>query len=76
MVNLKNMIFIDGSHDYENVVFDILNYSKMLLTGGYLIMDDSSLYLDNSYGKFKGHPDVIRKYIEYKYKFLILNNTI
>jgi hypothetical protein len=25
---------------------------------------------------FKGRPDVIRKYIEYKYKFLILNNTI
>lgn len=53
-----NMIFIDGSHDYENVVFDILNYSKMLVCGGYLVMDDSSLYLEDSYGMFKGHPDV------------------
>lgn len=53
-----NMIFVDGSHNYKDVVLDILNYSKMLATGGYLIMDDASLYLNDSYGRFKGHPDV------------------
>ena len=30
----------------------------MLVSGGYLVMDDSSLYLEDSYGMFKGHPDV------------------
>ena len=52
------MIFIDGSHDYEDVVHDILNYSKLLIIGGYLVMDDASLYLNDAYGQFLGHPDV------------------
>lgn len=55
-----NMIFIDGSHNYNDVINDIKNYSNMLVLGGYLIMDDASLYLKDSYGKFKGHPDVGR----------------
>ena len=53
-----NMIFIDGSHDYEDVVHDILTYSKLLIIGGYLVMDDASLYLNDAYGVFLGHPDV------------------
>lgn len=60
-----NMIFIDGSHDYEDVVHDILTYSKLLLIGGYLVMDDSSLYLNDSYGQFKGHPDVSKACKDY-----------
>ena len=60
-----NMIFIDGSHDYNDVIFDILTYSKMLTINGYLIMDDSSLYLPDSYGMFKGHPDVSKACIDY-----------
>lgn len=60
-----NIIFIDGSHDYEDVVADIKNYSPMLLNGGYLVMDDASLYLKDSYGKFKGHPDVSKACVDY-----------
>ena len=60
-----NMVFIDGSHDYEDVVHDILTYSKLLIIGGYLVMDDASLYLNDSYGIFKGHPDVSKACKDY-----------
>jgi hypothetical protein len=32
----------------------------MLKKGGYLIMDDASLLLENPYGQFLGHADVCR----------------
>lgn len=66
---LKNMnkfdiIFIDGSHDYEIVCLDIVNYLPLLNVGGYLVMDDSSLYIENPGGQFKGHPDVGKAIID------------
>lgn len=53
-----DMIFIDGCHDYEIVVQDIKNYSEMVKVHGYLVLDDASLYINNPYGTFLGHPDV------------------
>jgi hypothetical protein len=53
-----DIIFIDGCHDYEVVCLDIKNYSTMLKPGGYLVMDDASLFLEYAYGTFLGHPDV------------------
>jgi len=53
-----NILFIDGCHDYDAVVSDLNHYSNMVVPGGYLVMDDASLYLDDPYGKFLGHPDV------------------
>jgi hypothetical protein len=53
-----DIIFIDGCHDYKNVCLDINNYSRMLKRGGYLVMDDASLFLTDAYGSFLGHPDV------------------
>ncbi len=61
---LYDILFIDGSHDYEVVVQDIIEYIPMLKKGGYLVMDDSSLYIDNPGGIFKGHPDVGRAIID------------
>lgn len=59
-----DIIFIDGSHDYNDVVEDLKNYTKNLKINGYLIMDDASLYIKNPYGKFLGHPDVSKAAIE------------
>lgn len=61
--NMYDIIFIDGCHDYENVCLDINNYSKMLKSGGYLVMNDASLYVNDAYGTFLGHPDVGRAII-------------
>lgn len=61
---LYDIIFIDGSHDYEVVCQDIINYIPFLKKGGYLVMDDSSLYIENPGGQFKGHPDVGRAIID------------
>ena len=55
-----DMIFIDGCHDYEIVCQDIRNYGALVRPGGYLVLDDASLYLDNAFGEFLGHPDVGR----------------
>ncbi len=53
-----DILFIDGCHDYEVVCQDIANYMPMLKTGGLLVMDDASLFLEHPAGRFHGHPDV------------------
>jgi len=37
-----DIVFVDGCHDYEVVVSDLINYGNMLNVGGYLIVDDAS----------------------------------
>lgn len=37
-----NMIFIDGDHSYEGCMQDIENYSPILNSGGFLVVDDYS----------------------------------
>ena len=32
----------------------------MLKKGGYLVLDDASLFLENPFGRFLGHEDVCR----------------
>lgn len=41
-----DLIYIDGSHDYEVVIEDTKNSIKNLSDNGILILDDSSLYTD------------------------------
>jgi hypothetical protein len=53
-----DILFIDGCHDYDVVCKDITTYLPMLKSGGYLVMDDASLFLENPYGQFLGHKDV------------------
>lgn len=53
-----DIIYIDGGHDYEVVCHDIATFVPLLKSGGYLVMDDASLLLENPYGQFLGHNDV------------------
>ena len=54
-----DMVYIDGSHNYEDVVSDIELTDKLLTPNGYLIMDDASSYLNlGKLSIFKGHVDV------------------
>jgi hypothetical protein len=53
-----DLIYIDGSHNYEDVSRDFENALHSLKHGGLLCLDDSSLYLDYKPrpGRFAGHP--------------------
>lgn len=56
-----DLIYIDGSHDYEVVIEDATNSIKNLSNNGILVLDDSSLYTDfnlelKGFKFFKGHP--------------------
>jgi len=53
-----DLIYIDGSHDYQDVKNDFENSWSALRKGGLLVLDDSSLYLGYQprIGRFAGHP--------------------
>ncbi|MFK8136746.1 MAG: class I SAM-dependent methyltransferase [Bdellovibrionales bacterium] len=38
--NSIKLLWIDGSHDYEDVYFDLLNYSQLVIDGGWIAMHD------------------------------------
>jgi len=53
-----DIVYIDGCHDYDIVCADIDVYTKMLRNNGFLVLDDASLFINNSFGIFHGHLDV------------------
>ena len=63
IINLElfDMIYIDGSHDYEDVVSDIELAHKCLKRQGLLILDDASSRINlGPSPEFHGHEDVAR----------------
>lgn len=82
-----DLVYIDGSHDYEVVVEDVNNSIRNLSPNGIMVMDDSSLYTDFSLevrgvSIFKGHPGPSRvfqtllKHKEIKHLFGVGHNNI
>ena len=57
-----DVVYVDGCHDYDVVVSDIINYGDMLNVGGLLVIDDVNNYLNIPDGlirmNWKGLPDV------------------
>jgi len=53
-----DLIYIDGSHEYEIVCEDWALSVQNLAQGGLIVMDDSSLYFEYAAGpgSFAGHP--------------------
>ncbi len=48
------MLFIDGSHEFEDVEFDFLNWGSKVVSGGYICLHDCS---------WPGPAEVIMKYL-------------
>lgn len=63
-----DVIYIDGGHDYETVVSDIILAKEILNENGFIVTDDSSCYKNLSgLPIFTGHIDVcnaIKDYLE------------
>jgi len=52
-----DLIYIDGSHDYDVVKSDYEVCKRSLAPNGIIVFDDSSLYFDFYFDRsFKGHP--------------------
>jgi len=49
-----SVLFIDGDHTYNGVKFDLLEYSKYVINGGYIIIDN---YNDFSWPEVKQYCD-------------------
>lgn len=54
-----NMIYIDGDHSYEGACADIENFGPLVVSGGFMVMDDASFYLEGD-NFWKGHESVSR----------------
>ena len=56
-----DVLYIDASHEYNNVKSDLENYLPMIKSGGILVIDDSCNSLNSCYsGRFWGIADVTR----------------
>ena len=55
-----DIVYIDGCHDYDVVVSDIMQYRERVKHGGYLVIDDCSNNMKMPAGLFTGLPDVTR----------------
>jgi predicted O-methyltransferase YrrM len=71
-----DLVYIDGSHDYEVVKSDFAAATEGLKSGGILVLDDSSLLTDfnvSTREAFRGHPGPSRVFSEInpeQYEFL------
>lgn len=80
------LMYIDGSHDYDIVVLDIENYVlKLLSPGGIVIFDDSNFYIPEGApaSHRQGYEDVVRAVSEkmndhpdFKHLFDLTHNKI
>lgn len=68
-----DLVYIDGSHDLDDVRFDAENVARNLKRGGILVMDDCSLYAPFTAPRdsFSGHhgPSTVVLGLAFKNKF-------
>jgi cephalosporin hydroxylase len=60
------LLYIDGSHKYEDVVSDLLHYPQMVKSGGYLMIDDCCNDMKMPFGFFQGIQPVTDAVLEWE----------
>jgi len=78
-----DVLYVDGCHEYECVVSDLLYYPTLLKPGGLLVVDDSANGLHQPWGYFQGIQDVtkaVQTVIEtdpaYEHLFAVMHNRV
>jgi hypothetical protein len=79
-----DLIYIDGSHDYIDVVSDIDLANECLRPGGFLVLDDASSRINlGASPKFWGHEDVAQAIddklvdnVDYKHLMALGHNRV
>lgn len=61
-----DILYIDGSHKYEDVVSDLKHYPQMVMSGGYLLIDDACNDMKQKFGFFQGIDAVTRAVLEWE----------
>lgn len=61
-----DVVYIDGSHEYSDVVLDLKNYAPMVKIEGYLIVDDAASKHEMPFGFFTGIADVCKALYEWE----------
>jgi hypothetical protein len=62
-----DLLYVDGGHDYDTVVSDILLAKEIISNNGIIVFDDASCYKNLGNLPFKGHIEVcnaIRDFME------------
>lgn len=76
-----DVIYIDGSHEFSDVVQDLANYPPMVASGGYLVIDDAACRTKQPFGYFQGIKDVcdaleLWEQTEFAKEFTFLFNVV
>lgn len=78
-----DIVYIDGGHSHDEVVYDIRSYGDMLKLGGILVMDDASCGLNMPSNIWRGQNDVyvaaknqLDNSKQYRHLFAIGHNRI
>lgn len=81
-----DLLYIDGSHRYEDVKSDIINYSKLVVPGGIMVIDDCCNSFHMPWGYFQGIEEVTKavdellppftKNDEWEFLFSVVHNRI
>lgn len=61
-----DILYIDGSHKYEDVQSDLAYYPQMVKQGGYLLIDDACNDMNQAWGFFQGIEPVTRAVLEWE----------
>ena len=61
-----DILYIDGSHKYEDVVSDLYYYPSLVKKGGYLLIDDACNDMKQKFGFFQGIDSVTKAVLEWE----------